>query len=119
MGFHWSDKPERSELVFHTQNLSFHDTFPSAVNSLLPVPALNMWCSDCAVHWTTHIILVGKKQEKGWLFAPHGLMQLHKEAEIAVVEGWDQRRGPGRAFHPSSRLWYFATVPGSFTPRRY
>lgn len=116
MGFHWSDKPVRSESLFHTQRLSSHDTFPSAVKSLLPVPSLSVWCSYCAVHWTTDIILVRKKQEKG-AFAPHRLMQPHKEAEIAVAEVWDQRRGPGGASHPTSRLWYFATVPGSFTPR--
>lgn len=56
-----------------------------------------------------------KKQEKGWLVAPHRLLQLHKEAEIAVAKGWDQRRGPWGASHSTSR--YFATVPGSFTPR--
>lgn len=42
-------------------------------------------------------------------------MQLHKEAEMAVAEGWVQRRGPGGAFHPTSRLvlchcaWLFHT----------
>lgn len=119
MGFHWSDEPVRSESVFHAQGLNFHDIFPSAVNSLLPGPTLSARCSCCAVHWTTDIILVSKKQGKGWLFAPHRLMQPHKEAEIAVAEGWEQKRAPGEASHPTSRLWYSAPVPGSFTPRTH
>lgn len=107
MGSHWSDKPVRSESMFHTQRLCFHDTFSSVVNPMLLVPILAVWCSCCAVHWTTEMILSRKYQGKLCLFAPHRLMQQHTEAEKAVAEGWDQNGGGGGG---EERSW------GSFWP---